>query len=174
MNREECYNLAKIFGLNVASVTCSTNGCPQNVQLALVGFDNFEQAEEVANEYDLTIVRLYKRFGWEKWAVQGKARGPIDFFAEVYGDDYISFDSSWNEYDFISILRRSIDGIKEPDGIFDIIDFFKELKKILDDISEDEQVVARMYDKRSISVINKELMVFYDYINSCLTAIAVI
>lgn len=174
MEREKCYDLAEQFGLDIASVTSSPNGYPQNVQLALVGFDNFEQAEEVASANGLTIVRLYKRFGWKLWARQGKARGPIEFFAEVYGDDYISFDSSWNEHDFINNIRGAIDGIKELGDIFDIIDFFKELKEVLDDISEDEQVVARMYDKRSISVIKKELMIFYDYTNSCITTIAVI
>ena len=174
MEREKCYDLAEQFGLDIASVTSSANGYPQNVQLALVGFDNFEQAEEVASANGLTIVSLYKRFGWKLWTEKGKARGPIDFFAENYGDDYISFDSSWNERDIINNIRGTLDGTTNLDEIFDIIDFFKIVKGELDDISEDEQVVARMYDASSIEITKKELMIFYDYTNSCITTIAVI
>ena len=174
MEREKCYELAEQFGLDIASVTSSANGYPQNVQLALVGFDNFEQAEEVASANGLTIVSLYKRFGWKLWTEQGKARGPIQFFAENYADDYISIDSSWNERDIIGNIRGAIDGTTNLDDIFNIIDFFKRLKEELDDISEDEQVIARLYDTRSVQIIKKELMIFYDYDNSCITTIAVI
>lgn len=174
MEREKCYDLAEQFGLDIVSVTSSVNGYPQNVQLALTDFDNFEQAEEVANANGLTIVRLYKRFGWKLWTEQGKARGTIEFFAENYGNDYISFDSSWNERDIINNIRGALDGTTNLDEIFDIIDFFKIVKGELDDISEDEQVVARMYDASSIEVTKKELMIFYDYANSCITTIAVI
>ena len=174
MEREKCYELAEQFGLDVASVTSSVNGYPQNVQLALVGFDKFEQAEEVASANGLTIVSIYKRFGWELWTEKGKARGPIECFAEDYGDDYISFDSSWNEDDFIDNIKGAIDGTTNLEDIFNIIDFFKRIKEELDDISEDEQVIARMYDTRSVQIIKKELMIFYDYTNSYVTSIAVI
>ena len=174
MEREKCYDLAEQFGLDIASVTSSANGYPKNVQLALIGFDNFEQAEEVASANGLTIVSIYKRFGWKLWTEQGKARRPIEFFANEYGDDYMSFDSSWNEDDIINNIRGAIDGTTNLDDIFSICDFFKILKEELDDISEDEQIVARMYDASSIEVTKKELMIFYDYTNSCITTIAVI
>lgn len=174
MEREKCYDLAEQFGLDVASVTSSANGYPQNVELALVGFDNFEQAEEVSNANGLTIVRLYRSFGWKLWTEKGKARGPIEFCAKDYGDDYISFDSSWNERDITDYIRDAIDGTTNLDEIFSIIDFFKILKGELDDISEDEQVIARMYDASSIEVTKKEVMRYHDYANSCITTIAVI
>lgn len=174
MNREKCYELAEQFGLEVASVTSSTNGYPQNVELALIGFGTFNQAEEVANANGLSIVRLCRSFGWKLWTEKGKARGPINYFNEVYGNNYISFDSSWNERDIIDSIKGAIDGTTNLDEIFDIIDFFKILKGELDDISEDEQVVARMYDANSIEVTKKEIMIFHNYANSCITTIAVI
>lgn len=174
MERKKCYDLAEQFGLEVASVTSSTNGYPKNVQLALVGFDNFEQAEKVASDNGLTIVSLYKRFGCRLWTEEGKARGPINYFNELCGDNYISFDSSWNERDIIDSIKGAIDGSTNLDEIFDIIDFFKILRGELDDISEDEQVIARMYDASSIEVVKKEVMRFHDYANSSTTTIAVI
>lgn len=156
MTREKCYDLAEQLGLDIVSVTSSANGYPQNVQLALIGFDNFDQAEDVANANDLTIVSLYKRDGWKLWAEQGAAWGPIKLCAEDYGDDYMSFDSSWDEDDITDDLRRSIDGIEELDGIFTIVDFYKKFKEEFDKISEDEQVIARMYDADSIEVIKKK------------------
>lgn len=174
MTREKCYDLAEQLGLDIVSVTSSANGYPQNVQLALIGFDNFDQAEDVANANDLSIISLYKRDGWNLWAEQGAACGPIKLGAEDYGDDYMSFDSSWDEDDLADDLRRVIDGIEDLDGIFTIVNFYKKFKEELDDISEDEQVIARMYDAESIEVIKKEVMSWHDYANSSTTAIALI
>lgn len=174
MTREKCYDLAEQLGLDIVSVTESSNGYPQNVQLALIGFDNFDQAEDVANSNGLTIVSLYKRDGWNLWAEQGAAWGAIKLSAEDYGDDYISLDSSWDEDDITDDLRRAIDGIEELDGIFAIVDFYKKIKEEFDDISEDEQVIAHMYDADTIEVIKKEVMSWHDDANSSTTAIAVI
>lgn len=174
MTREKCYDLAEQLGLDIVSVTESSNGYPKNVRLALIGFDNFDQAEDVANANDLTIVSLYKRDGWNIWAEQGAAWGPIKLGAEDYGEDYMSFDSSWDEDDLADDLRRAIDGIEDLDGIFAIVDFYKKIKEELDDISEDEQVIAHMYDSDTIEVIKKEVMSWHDDANSSTTAIAVI
>lgn len=174
MTRENCYDLAEQLGLDIVSVTSASNGYPQNVQLALIGFDNFEQAEDVANANGLTIVSLYKRDGWNLWAEQGAACGPIKLSAEDYGCDYMSCDSSCDEDDITDDLRGAIDGIEELDGIFAIVDFYKKIKEELDDISEDEQVIARMYDADSIEVIKKEVMSWHDDANSSTIAIAVI
>lgn len=174
MKREKCYELAEQFGLDVESVTSSANGYPQNVQLALVGFDNFEQAEEVASANNLTLVILYKSDGQDLWRNINIAREPINLKAKYYGDDYMSFDSSWNERDITDNIRGAIDGNTNLDEIFDIIDFFKILKGELDDISEDEQVIARMYDASSIEVTKKEVMRYHDYANSSTITIAVI
>lgn len=125
MTREKCYDLAEQLGLDIVSVTSASNGYPQNVHLALIGFDNFDQAEDVANANGLTIVSLYKRDGWNLWAEQGAAWGPIKLSAEDYGCDYMSCDSSWDEDDITDDLRGAIDGIEELDGIFTIVDFTK-------------------------------------------------
>ena len=174
MTREKCYDLAEQLCLDIVSVTEESNGYPHNVQLALIGFDNFEQAEDVANANDLTIVSLYKRDVWKLWSEQGAAWGPIKLGAEDYGDDYISFDSSWDEEDLTDDLRRAIDGIEELDDIFTIVDFYKKFKEELDDTSYDEQVIARMYDADTIEVIKKEVMSWHDDANSSTIAIALI
>ncbi len=174
MTREKSYDLAEQLGLDIVSVTESSNGYPQNVQLALIGFDTFEQAEDVANANGLTIVSLYRRDGWNLWAEQGAAWGPIKLGAEDYGCDYMSFDSSWDEDDLADDLHRAIDGIEDLDGIFAVVDFYKKLKEELDDVSEDEQVIARMYDADTIKVIKKEVMSWHDDANSSTIAIAVI
>ena len=174
MEREKCYDLAEQFGLDIASVTNAANGYPQNVQLALIGFDNFEQAEEVANANNLTIVLLFKRDGQDLWKKLNIARGTINLKAKYDRDDYMSFDSSWNERDITNNIQGAIDGTTNLDEIFDIIDFFKILKGELDDISEDEQVIARMYDASSIEVTKKEVMRYHDYANSSTITIAVI
>lgn len=174
MNREKCYDLAEKFGLYIASVSNATNGYPKKVQLALTDFDNFEKAEDVANANNLSIVLLYKRDGQDLWKKFNIAQGPINIKAEYYGDDYISFDSSWNKRDITDMFRGAIDGSTNLGEIFDIIDFFKILKGELEDISEDEQVIARKYDMCSIEVTKKEVMRYHNYANSSTITIAVI
>lgn len=174
MEREKCYELAEQFGLNIASVTKAVNGSPKEVELALIGFNTFEQAEEVANANNLTLVILYKRDGQNLWKNINIARGPINLRAECYGDDYISFDLSSKESDIIDNIRGAIDGIKELNEVFEIIDFFKKIKEELDDIYEDELIIARMHEPRSIEVTKKEVMRYHDYANSSTTTIAVI
>lgn len=174
MNREKCYELAVKFGLDVVSIVNATNGNPLNLQLALTGFGNFEQAEEVACANGLTIVLLLKRDGHYWWKKLNIAQGPIILKAEYYGDDYISFDSSWNKRDIIDNIRGAIDESTNLDEIFDIIDFFKILKGELDDISEDEIVIARKYDASSIEVTKKEVMRYHIDATSSTITIAVI
>ena len=50
----------------------------------------------------------------------------------------------------------------------------EKFKEEFDDISEDEQVIARMYDADSIEVIKKEVMSWHDDANSSTISIALI
>lgn len=174
MTREKCYDLAEQLGLDIVSVTESSNGYPQNVQLAMTGFKNFEQAEEVAKANDLTTVCLYKRDGWDLWTNRGYAHGALTISEEDYGDDYISYNSSADDDDLADDLRGAIDGVDELDAIFSITDFYKKIKEEIEILDDNELVLARMYDADTIEVMKKELMSWHDGANSTTIAIAVI
>ena len=50
-------------GLRVQPTTACSTGYPKNEQLAVVGFEDFEQAEKFADHYDLKLVHLELRDG---------------------------------------------------------------------------------------------------------------
>jgi len=54
--------------LSLVDTTSERNGYPSNTEEVIVGFSNFEAAENFAKRYNLTTVLLHKRDGWGFWA----------------------------------------------------------------------------------------------------------
>lgn len=66
-------HIAEEEGLSLIPTTTEANGYPKNERLAFVGFEDFEQAERLADVYDLQLAFLerrdgslyaYRRWGW--------------------------------------------------------------------------------------------------------------
>ena len=51
----DLYTIAEIENLQVIETTSAINCYPQSIKKALIGFESFEQAERVAEEYGLSI-----------------------------------------------------------------------------------------------------------------------
>ena len=60
--------LSKRNNLQTIDTTSQANGYPSNTNYGIVGFSNFEAAENFANKYGLSTVLLHKRDGWHFWA----------------------------------------------------------------------------------------------------------
>lgn len=60
--------LSKRNNLQTIDTTSKANGYPSNTNFGIVGFSNFEAAENFANKYGLSTVLLHKRDGWHFWA----------------------------------------------------------------------------------------------------------
>ena len=60
--------LSKRRNLDLVDTTSQANGYPSNTNFGIVGFSNFEAAENFANKYGLSTVLLHKRDGWHFWA----------------------------------------------------------------------------------------------------------
>ena len=60
--------LSKRNNLQTIYTTDQANGYPSNTNFGIVGFSNFETAENFANKYGLSTVLLHKRDGWNFWA----------------------------------------------------------------------------------------------------------
>ena len=50
MNNQEKRNLAEVEGLEFIETTSERNGYPSNLQGAIIGFESFKQAEEIAEK----------------------------------------------------------------------------------------------------------------------------
>ena len=60
--------LSKRNNLQTIDTTSQANGYPSNTNFGIVGFSNFEAAENFAKKYGLSTVVLHKRDGWNFWA----------------------------------------------------------------------------------------------------------
>lgn len=81
-------DIAAVEGLAVVATTSAPNGYPLFIQNALTGFENWEEAQQVAKVYDLQLIWLQKRDGWDLWHRSNTATHPLDITEDCYGDDY--------------------------------------------------------------------------------------
>ncbi len=115
--------IASIEGLKHVETTSGTNGYPQDIQEAIVGFENWEQLEEIAEKYKLEAINLHKRDGWQLYERQGTASLPFKNSSEDYGDDY-------SQEDDADSYQKS-----EMEDVFPHLDLatFEEVEEWLDD-----------------------------------------
>ena len=118
--------------LRTIETTNGTNGYPEETKEAIIGFETYEQAQEVAKEYHMNVEKFFRRDGWGMWQRKGEAFGPLEISADDFGDDY----SQYTKAD----LRNFEELKKEVD------------EKTLEEIekSEDDEIVitceGRYYD----------------------------
>ena len=59
--------LSKRNNLQTIDTTDQANGYPSNTNCGIVGFSNFEAAENFAKKFGLTICQYHARDGWHFW-----------------------------------------------------------------------------------------------------------
>lgn len=144
-------------GLEMVETTTGMNGYPQDLGVALIGFDDFAQAEKLAKEYGMRITTLHKRDGWHLWERNNDATWyPIKKSASDYGDDY-------NDYcggDVASFfecekgaLERDFDSLEELE---ELVKNWREIADEIENASEDELVIT--CEGRYYKTIQKESM----------------
>ena len=60
-------------GFELVEVTKGRNGYPERLHNAVIGFEDFDEAQSIANEYGLDLAILRKRDGWQLWERCGRA-----------------------------------------------------------------------------------------------------
>jgi hypothetical protein len=145
--------IADIEGLEYIETTSGTNGYPQNIQGAIVGFDNWEQLEEVATKYKLNPINLHKRDGWQLYERQGIATEPFKNSSNDYGDDYFECDDA-DAYQ--KQVMEDVFPYLELSTFEDIENWVKEIKEVYNELltcGDDEVVIT--YQGRFYEKINK-------------------
>ena len=141
--------IASENGLQVINTTTGLNGYPRALKKAIIGFDDFEQAEKLAEEYHLDIEIFTKRDGWQLWSRDNNhAYDAFDRSAEDYGENYLQFEANMSQDDFLQQVGAAdfIDGLAdEEDGLDIIEEYITDLRKLYDEIAiadDDEIVIA--------------------------------
>ena len=161
MKNQEKRELAEAQGLQFIETTSERNGYPSNLKDAIIGFESFKQAEEIAEKFGLEIITFEKKDGWQLWHRSGGR--PYQAFtnsSDDYGDNYQEV-GKMDEEDFIeNEVMFFFEDAKES---FDQIEsFLKQKKEIWEEVEkmEDNEIVIT-HEGRYSETIKKESMYFY-------------
>ena len=138
----DIYEIAELEDLKVIETTSEANGYPRNLKKALIGFENFEQAEQLAEKYDLSIEIFKKRDGWQLWHREGKAWGPIEPSEEDYGDDYMTFSNEDYEYFYENEVNPFISEFDNFEAVQDFLDKKRKIYNAIEDLDDNEMVLT--------------------------------
>ena len=141
--------IASENGLHVIDTTTGLNGYPQCLKEAIIGFENFEQAEKLAEEYHLDIEIFTKRDGWQLWSRDNNsAYDAFERSASDYGENYQQFEANMSQDDFLQQVGAAnfiAELADDEDGLDRIEEYIRDLRKLYDEIAiaaDDEIVIA--------------------------------
>lgn len=159
----ELEQIAYENGLEVIQTTCEKYGYPRNLRYAILVDEDldWEDIEEVANQHNLEIIKLYRSEGQELWGRCGTAYELYDgtrnpefnddtrFFEGGDGDDF------WErEQDTLAELLRESD----RQEFIDLVDHYKDIADAADNLDASEFIAYTQYKydtypKRTVSLV---------------------
>lgn len=161
MENQTKREIAEVEGLEYIETTSERNGYPSNLDGAIIGFESFKQAEEIAEKYALEISTFEKKDGWQLWYRSGGR--PFEAFknsSEDFGDNYSEI-AKMDEADFIeSEVKFFFEDDRE--SFEEIEAFLKTKKEIWEEVEKmDDDEIVITFEGRYSETIKKESMFFY-------------
>lgn len=152
-------DIAYEYGLELIETTSERNGYPRNLKKAIIGFNTFDEAEELADRYGLQVHTFERRDGWQLWYRGNKAYGPMIISASDYGDDYSEYSTRDLDNFFQEHVKPSLADIDDFDSLAEFIDKMRGLYEDLQAIGDDAIIITHQglyYD-----TVQKETMEWY-------------
>lgn len=143
MKRIDLELLATEEGLEIIETTTEANGYPRSLQKAIIGFQSFSQAKELAEKYNLNIEEFRKKDGWDLWHRTGNTMWDTFTLTEdIFGDNYLIFEASQKDSLFQEWVYPLLGDIKDMDKAEEIMSKYRELYDEIDMLDEDEGVLV--------------------------------
>lgn len=153
--------IAYEHGLDLIETTSEMNGYPRNLKKAIIGFNTFDEAWELANRYGLSVQEFTRRDGWQLWVRGGRMWEEYDY-AQIREDDTdIEVYSPGEEDDVIEELKYFL-GI--CDDLGEMRHFINNTREVLDALNdcEDNQIVITSFGKLEGVYERKVMSYSYD------------
>lgn len=142
-NKADLREIAENNGLTYAESTSGTNGYPSNIKGIIIGFDNFKDAEELAEKHGLSIEFFTKKDGWYLWKrTNNQAHEPMKNSSADYGENYSELEKMTEEEFYKNEIKDSIENF---DNLVDLQKFLSEKEKLFnefDNMKDDEIVIT--------------------------------
>ena len=164
MKRIELNELVKNSELELTTIstTSEANGYPANVQTAIIGFDNFAEAEKFAKAHHLDIIHVERAHGSDLWTRRGEAYKEIERDGSEFGDDWMAYSPlSFDAQEFFAdVVKDIINDMETLDDAIECLNNFKKLIDAIESADDDELVLS---DGSNIETIQKHCMQYsYD------------
>ena len=157
--------------LTTISTTSEASGYPANVQTAIIGFENFDEAEQFAKLHHLDIIRVERASGSDLWTRRGTAYKELERDGSEFGDDWMAYSPlSFDAQEFFTdTIKDVVTDMETLDDAIECLNHFKDLIDAIESAEDDELVLS---DGCNIDTIKTHCMQ-YSY-DSRTYAIAVI
>lgn len=135
----ELEDVAERYGADIIQITRGRNGYPSGLHYGLIGFSDFEDAKQAAEEINGETRSLRKRDGWQFYEDMGWAYKPFDLLREAQEDD--SDGHVWLKYDKGECLeecRERLEYYEHEEGRYVDYCSLMELSKVFDDMTDNE------------------------------------
>lgn len=136
--------IAYEHGLDLIETTSDGTGYPRDLKYAVIGFETFDEAQELADRYGLTVREFTRRDGWQLWVRGGKMFGEYDYekvMGEGYPNEVIRTYRHTDAEDVISDLREHLQYASLRDMKI-LVENAEEVLEKLDDCQPDEFIVT--------------------------------
>lgn len=158
---ETIREIAEIHNLEAIETTSQRNAYPSRIKDAIIGFDSFEEAQEIADEYGLSIEVFEKKDGWSLWFRTGQTKDKeFEVDEGWFGDNYKVFRNDVNEEDFIAQeVTPLLENISDFSELQSLINSKKEIYHEIENADKNELIVT--LDGCFYSVVEEKAMYFY-------------
>ena len=141
--KKDLAEIASENGFQLIDTTANSTGYPERLQKAIIGFDTFEQAEELAKENGLSIEFFQQHDGWDLWYRTGStAYEPFRRSAEDFGDDYSEFSKDDLEDFYENEVQPMVSEFESFDDLRSFLDQNEKIKDEIEDAEDDEIVIT--------------------------------
>ena len=135
--------LAKQENLELISTTDSQNGYPHNEMQAVIGFDSFEQAEELAEKNNLSVEIFTKRNGNDFWFRTGnKAYEAFERESADYGEDCTTYTKEDVEKYYTNEIEGMLSDFEDLDELSAFVDSHKAIYAAIKNLKDGELLVV--------------------------------
>ena len=146
----------------VVCTTQGTNGCQESVKSAVIGFDNFGEAEEFANRHGGVLVTLYQKNDWDLWELKGIATEPFAISADDFGECFTAY-SYDQRNEWLLEAKESLVSMIDDMTSDELIEWFQDFGEICEEFDNMYDGEMLLFHKGQFDCIVKQFVVRHSY-----------
>lgn len=109
---------------------------------ALIGFETFAEAEEIAKQYGGEIIKFHRKDGYCYWDLLGWTNEPIKPLGDMYGDDYGTIFKMGEGGFYYDEIAPRLDDFNYLDELSSFIEGKKRLWQEIESMDDDEVIIT--------------------------------